>query len=259
MGSARAAFVEKHPNGDGWSRGDILEMLSLTAQTLSVLLSGVCAFFLGNVFGTREAVGAGLTFCVVASMGYAGRGAVLELLIVVLQRYPRRAAVYVLLTTTGLVTIGVHAGIKDALGVAMLCGLSAPVVYACRILLQERKAAKMPQEDSHKTGANDLDLGLTKPLEEGDLHDDGEADEEERRLAAEIAAMEAELEEDAHEEERRLAAEIAAMEAEERESEDADLGDGQKQESTANPLANHGADSGRLSYTTSRGTDGIVE
>ena len=56
-----------------------------------------------------------------------------------------------------------------------------------------------------------------------------------------------------------LAAEIAAMEAEERESEDADLGDGQKQESTANPLANHGADSGRLSYTTSRGTDGIVE
>ena len=56
-----------------------------------------------------------------------------------------------------------------------------------------------------------------------------------------------------------LAAEIAAMEAEERESEDADLGDGQKQESTANPLANHGADSGRLSYTTSRGTAGIVE
>ena len=44
VGSARRAFVEAHPHGDGWSRGDTLEMLSLTAQFVNVLQTGVCAF-----------------------------------------------------------------------------------------------------------------------------------------------------------------------------------------------------------------------
>ena len=44
LGSARSTFMEQRPNGDGWSRGDKLEMLSLSAQVAKVLLVALCAY-----------------------------------------------------------------------------------------------------------------------------------------------------------------------------------------------------------------------
>ena len=41
--------------------------------------------------------------------------------------------------------VGVQVGAKDAIGVVMLCGVSAPFLYACRILLQERIAGRKLQ------------------------------------------------------------------------------------------------------------------
>ena len=77
LGSARAAFVEAHPAGDGWSRGDYLELLSLGAQLVNVLLIGLCAAaggsggWLGS--GGTDAVGALMCCFVLAPLGYAGR------------------------------------------------------------------------------------------------------------------------------------------------------------------------------------------
>jgi hypothetical protein len=109
VGSARRAFVEAHPDGGGWSRGDILEMLSLGAQLVNVALTGVCAFVI------RES-GAG----------------------------------------------------KDALGVVMCCSAMTPVVYAVRILRQERRgagrtkgaSAKPAEQASPARGDDDLGASL---------------------------------------------------------------------------------------------------
>jgi hypothetical protein len=114
VGCARQAFVEAHPNGDGWSRGDILEiqMLSLGAQLVNVALTGVCAFVLRD----------------------SGAG-------------------------------------KDALGVLMCCTAMAPVVYAVRILWQERR--QQPQRRGADRGyGGSIELAeRVSPLRDGDdLH-----------------------------------------------------------------------------------------
>lgn len=80
LGSARKAFVEAHPDGNGWSRGDNLEMLSLATQAVNVLLTFLCALIGGTVSydGTRlltsgvsNAVGAVMVVVVLLPAGYA--------------------------------------------------------------------------------------------------------------------------------------------------------------------------------------------
>ena len=112
VGSARRAFVEAHPNGDGWSRGDILEMLSLGAQLVNVALTGVCAFVVRD----------------------SGAG-------------------------------------KDAAGVLICCTAMTPVVYAVRILWQERR--QQPQRRGADRGyGGSIELAeRVSPLRDGDdLH-----------------------------------------------------------------------------------------
>ena len=77
MGSARRAFVEAHPGGDGWSRGDKLEMMSLGAQATNVALTGVCAMMETTTTmaddWVEDTMATAMTCCLLAPVGYAGR------------------------------------------------------------------------------------------------------------------------------------------------------------------------------------------
>ena len=158
--------------------------------------------------GFWEVVGATITSCVALAICLKGATAIREWMTSNTRRGKALIVGFALIFGTFISWVAVQAGVKNAIGVVMLCGVSAPFLYACRILLQERIAGRKLQGalgtesvDDHAAEGLRLSAGA-----------DGANDPPGMLLAA-------------------------------------------RSEEVANPLA----DSGRLTYTTSRGMDDIVE